>query len=131
MQVCVPKEWKDKQVESFANSANLRSPDSWHIRKQRDAALMGNDERERCGDRIGFVHIMLDEGRMTLRVVDNALHDVPIDKIRKQALTIMKKSSAWRYMSDDQVEELLDLLFGKEDKSGRSINKNKSRARRK
>ena len=61
MQVCVPKDWTDKQVKEFADTVNMCGTDhGWHIRKDGDPALAGCDERATCSDRDGFVHVMLD-----------------------------------------------------------------------
>ena len=61
MQVCVPKEWTDDQVEEFAESENpCGTSGGWAIRKKGSAYLGGNPERNPCNDRPGFVHITLD-----------------------------------------------------------------------
>lgn len=61
MQVCVPADWTDEQVKSFADRANLCGTEhGWAIRKQGDPALAGCDERVKCHDRENHVHIMLD-----------------------------------------------------------------------
>ena len=61
MQVCVPESWTDEEVERFANSERLcGTSGGWRIRKQGDRLLAGADERVKCADREGFVHIMLD-----------------------------------------------------------------------
>lgn len=61
MQVCVPGEWTDEQVEEFANQRNLAGTvNGWGTRRQGDEALAGNDERVACAEREGFVHVMLD-----------------------------------------------------------------------
>ena len=61
MQVCVPKDWTDDQVKSFADRSNLCGTDhGWHIRKLGDKALAGDPERVQCKDDPRFVHIMLD-----------------------------------------------------------------------
>lgn len=61
MQVCVPKSYKDKEVKAFADNSNPSGTEhGWFIRKNGDLALAGAQERERCSDRLGFVHIMLD-----------------------------------------------------------------------
>lgn len=60
-QVCVPENWDDKKVLDFANYANpCGTSHGWAIRKQGDETLLGCDERVKCEDRDGFVHIMLD-----------------------------------------------------------------------
>lgn len=46
MQVCVPTDWSDEQVKEFADKKN--------------PLLKGDPERNPCGSRQGFVHIMLD-----------------------------------------------------------------------
>ena len=61
MQVCVPSNWTDDQVKSFADRENLcGTQNGWHIRKDGDPALAGEPERCPCQDREGHVHIMLD-----------------------------------------------------------------------
>lgn len=61
MQVCVPTEWTDEQVVGFAEGENLcGTSNGWSIRRQGDKLLDGADERVRCVDRAGCVHIMLD-----------------------------------------------------------------------
>lgn len=62
MQVCVPGDWTDDQIEQFANHENIcGTANGWKIRKQGDAALVGKDERVKCqGGAAGNVHIMLD-----------------------------------------------------------------------
>ncbi|MCK5612577.1 hypothetical protein KAR91_62475 [Candidatus Pacearchaeota archaeon] len=61
VQVCVPKEWTDGQVISFAK---YRYPPGtkkgWFIRREGDEALNGNPERAVCLARPDFVHIVLD-----------------------------------------------------------------------
>lgn len=60
-QVCVPADWTDEQVKSFADRHNLCGTEyGWHIRRQGDEALKGCDERVQCESRPGHVHIMLD-----------------------------------------------------------------------
>lgn len=64
MQVCVPAEMTDTQIEEFANRANMSGTENgWKIRKQGDPALQGENERVPCqggADRKDCVHIMLD-----------------------------------------------------------------------
>lgn len=61
MQVCVPKAWTDMQVLEFAEAEYpCGTRGGWHIRKEGDAMLRGMPERNTCGERDGFVHIMLD-----------------------------------------------------------------------
>lgn len=61
MQVCVPAEWTDEQVKSFADSRNLCGTEhGWQIRREGDKALAGRAERVQCQDDPSFVHIMLD-----------------------------------------------------------------------
>ena len=61
MQVCVPIDWNDQQVTTFANQQNpCGTEHGWHIRKQGDPALRGVNERVRCSDNAAMVHIMLD-----------------------------------------------------------------------
>jgi hypothetical protein len=60
MQVCVPTEWTDSQVLSFAEKENPSGTNGWFIRRQGDEALGEDGERVTCGGRSGYVHIMLD-----------------------------------------------------------------------
>ena len=61
MQVCVPEDWTDEQVVSFANGQNPPGTlEGWGIRREGDKYLNGDSERNSCSDRAGFVHIMLD-----------------------------------------------------------------------
>ena len=61
MQVCVPKEWNDKQVLSFAEKENpCGTANGWQIRRQGAKDLRGDDERVPCSDKEDYVHIMLD-----------------------------------------------------------------------
>lgn len=60
-QVCVPAEWTDEQVLSFANDRNpCGTRNGWHIRREGDEALGGDPERVQCAERAGYVHIMVD-----------------------------------------------------------------------
>jgi len=61
MQVCIPKEWDDFQVTTFAEKENpCGTSNGWFIRKEGDKSLAGAPERNACHDRKDFVHIMLD-----------------------------------------------------------------------
>lgn len=61
MQVCVPMEWTDKDVLTFAEKEYPSGTDGgWEIRKEGDPALSEDSERVPCDDRSGCVHIMLD-----------------------------------------------------------------------
>lgn len=61
MQVCVPEDWTDAQVESFANKENYcGTKNGWRIRKEGDSLLGGMPERNPCSERNGCVHITLD-----------------------------------------------------------------------
>ena len=60
-QVCVPTNYTDTEVKSFADSAYMcGTRNGWHIRKEGDKALAGDPERVPCRERQGFVHVMLD-----------------------------------------------------------------------
>jgi len=57
--VCVQYDWSDGKIERFAESFKKVQPKRrWKVRKQGDSDLGGVPER--CFDRIGFVHVMLD-----------------------------------------------------------------------
>ena len=60
LQVCVPSEWTDKQVEEFAEEENPSGTNGWAIRREGDKALAGDPERQSCEGRFDCVHIMLD-----------------------------------------------------------------------
>jgi len=61
VQVCVPKEWNDKQVLDFAEKEDsCGTANGWQIRRQGDKYLSGDDERVPCNVREDYVHIMLD-----------------------------------------------------------------------
>jgi len=61
MQVCVPEDWSDKQVEDFANKEIFCGTRSgWRIRKEGSEFLEGTSERNPCSERKGCVHITLD-----------------------------------------------------------------------
>ena len=56
-QVCVPKDWTDDQVLSFAGPSGTTY--GWHIRREGDPDLSGSPERIPCAKRKDYVHIML------------------------------------------------------------------------
>lgn len=60
MQVCVPSNWTDKQIERFAKTNPCGTTHGWQIRKQGGNLLEGDKERVNCADRSGHVHVMLD-----------------------------------------------------------------------
>lgn len=61
MQVCVPADWSDVDVKTFADMENCCGTEAgWHIRKDGDPGLAGCAERVPCSDRAGYIHIMLD-----------------------------------------------------------------------
>jgi hypothetical protein len=61
MQVCVPEDWDDESVKSFAGRENpCGTENGWFIRKEGDEGLAGDPERQPCASRPGYVHIMLD-----------------------------------------------------------------------
>lgn len=61
LQVCVPTQASDPEVEAFANEAHPTGIESkWRIRRQGDPSLSGCDERVPCQQRGGCVHVMLD-----------------------------------------------------------------------
>jgi hypothetical protein len=61
MQVCVPKEWTDEQVRTFAESEYpCGTANGWQIRREGDPQLAGAAERVQCSTMAGNVHIMLD-----------------------------------------------------------------------
>ena len=63
IQVCVPADWTDQQVETYANLQILcGTSGGWKIRREGDELLAGCPERVPCSqpEREGFVHIVLD-----------------------------------------------------------------------
>mgnify|MGYP001607588010 CR=1 FL=1 len=61
MQVCVPAEWSDAEVTSFAEGENPSGTEcGWVIRRDGDELLRGDPERQPCDERAGYVHVMLD-----------------------------------------------------------------------
>ncbi len=61
MQVCVPKDWNDVQVGTFAEKEHpCGTTSGWMIRREGDKNLNGDPERAPCDERYEFVHIMLD-----------------------------------------------------------------------
>jgi len=61
MQVCIPKDWTDKQILDFAESAYpSATSNGWQIRKEGDEDLNGDPERAQCHDFKDFVHVVLD-----------------------------------------------------------------------
>jgi hypothetical protein len=60
MQVCVPSDWADDQVERFAETENPSGTGGWNIRRLGDPLLAGADERTQCDALTTHVHIMLD-----------------------------------------------------------------------
>lgn len=62
MQVCVPREFTDEQVEQFANSERPTGIASqWSVQHQGDETLNGSDERVQCEhpERGDCVHVVL------------------------------------------------------------------------
>ena len=61
IQVCVPKEWSDKEILEFAERRqSCGTTNGWVIRKEGKKLLQGFPERNPCLGRPGFVHVMLD-----------------------------------------------------------------------
>ena len=61
IQVCVPKDWSDKQATEFAESeAPCGTELGWQIRRQGSELLAGADERVQCQAIPDYVHITLD-----------------------------------------------------------------------
>ena len=61
MQVCVPTDYTDSQVNEFAEKEYpCGTENGWFIRREGDKALNGCPERAACEDRENCVHIMLD-----------------------------------------------------------------------
>ncbi len=60
MQVCVPSDWTDEQVEEFAKTNPCGTTHGWQIRKQGSSLLKGDKERVKCAEQSDHVHVMLD-----------------------------------------------------------------------
>lgn len=61
LHVCVPANWTDEQIISFAESNNPSGVSTkWQIRKTGNVLLCGDPERNPCTKRSGFVHVVLD-----------------------------------------------------------------------
>ena len=61
MQVCVPAEWTDEQVEEFANRDNPSGlAAGWHIRVADSLYQAGAPVRVTCAQNADNVHIMLE-----------------------------------------------------------------------
>ena len=61
MQACVPSTYTDEQVIAFVEGEHpCGTTHGWGIRKQGSKYLNGSDERVKCAEREGYVHIMLD-----------------------------------------------------------------------
>ncbi len=61
IQVCVPDDWSDEEVISFANTeAICGTENGWFIRREGDKALDGSPERVECEKKPGYIHIILD-----------------------------------------------------------------------
>ena len=60
MQVCVPEDWNDEEVVSFANGHNpCGTTGGWQIRTD-PVGLNGDPKRNPCASHEGRVHIALD-----------------------------------------------------------------------
>ena len=60
LQVCVPKDYTDQQVEEFANEAAPTFISSkWTMKKADDPTLGGDPVRQQCLSREDCCHIML------------------------------------------------------------------------
>lgn len=61
MQVCVPSDWTDEQVQHFAEQEYpCGTQAGWQIRREGSKYLAGDPERQPCEEREGCVHVMLD-----------------------------------------------------------------------
>jgi hypothetical protein len=61
MQVCVPQDATDEQVEAFAEEQYpCGTTAGWQIRREGSELLQGAPERRPCEERAGHAHIMLD-----------------------------------------------------------------------
>ena len=70
MQVCVPFQWSDEQVRSFAERENpCGTSHGWKIRREGDEALAGAKERVQCESISTNVHIMLDAYKKDVEMI--------------------------------------------------------------
>jgi hypothetical protein len=61
LQVCVPQDWKDKQIVDFAEASTpCGTENGWQVREEGDAALLGTPARNPCASFDDFVHVVLD-----------------------------------------------------------------------
>ncbi len=61
MQVCVPKTWSDDEVIAFGEQVfRCGTLGGWQIRREGDRYLNGDPERNQCGEKPEFIHIVLD-----------------------------------------------------------------------
>lgn len=61
MQVCVPEDWSDDHAEEFANTENpAGTSGGWQMKHTGSKTLAGCNERVKCEERQGFVHIMFE-----------------------------------------------------------------------
>lgn len=61
MQVCVPADWTDEQVEEFANRENLAgTTNGWKMRPADSPYQAGAPVRVQCSQNADNVHIMLE-----------------------------------------------------------------------
>ena len=59
MQVCVPEDWTNEQVQAFAERENP-SGVGWLVREFGDPRAEGEPERTDCPEDFGWVHVTLD-----------------------------------------------------------------------
>jgi hypothetical protein len=60
MQICVPSDYTDEQVERFANNHPTGLDHGWTIRTaENDPAQKGAPTRVQCQNRADHVHVML------------------------------------------------------------------------
>ena len=61
LQVCVPKNYTDKQATDFANQSHPTGINSqWVMRKKGNPDLQGDPERAQCSERKDYCHIIFD-----------------------------------------------------------------------
>lgn len=61
MQVCVPIEWTDEEIEEFAETENPSgTTNDWFVVKEGNKRLGGDPERSPCAKHSGFVHVRLE-----------------------------------------------------------------------
>lgn len=60
MQICVADEWSNMQAISFSEKENPCGTEfGWSVCKDGEAPLLGCPSRNKCAERVGFIHMLL------------------------------------------------------------------------